>query len=40
MHTRRPSFRSLIIATTLAITTVLATVVSAFADGGGIPFPK
>jgi hypothetical protein len=34
------SFRTLITAGILALTSVLATVATVFADGGGIQFPK
>jgi hypothetical protein len=40
MPKRFHAFRSLIFATTLALTTILATVATALADGGGGPFPK
>jgi|SwirhisoilCB1_FD_contig_31_12136588_length_208_multi_4_in_0_out_0_1 hypothetical protein len=40
MTKRSHTLRSLIFATTLALTTILATVATALADGGGGPFPK
>ena len=40
MHERFQSLRSLILATTVAIAMVLATVGTALADGGGIPYPR
>lgn len=40
MFQRRPSFRSLIFAATMAVTTVFISVATAFADGAGGPFPK
>jgi hypothetical protein len=40
MPKRFHTLRSLIFATTLALTTILATVATALADGGGGPFPK
>lgn len=40
MRKRHVTYRSLLTAGILALTTILATVATAFADGGGIPFPK
>jgi hypothetical protein len=40
MPKRFHTLRSLFFATTLALTTILATVATALADGGGGPFPK
>jgi hypothetical protein len=40
MPKRFHTLRSLIFATTLALTTILATVGVALADGGGIPYPR
>jgi hypothetical protein len=40
MPKRFHTVRSLIFATTLALATILATVATALADGGGGPFPK
>jgi hypothetical protein len=40
MPKRFHTLRSLIFATTLALTTILATVATALADGGGGPFPR
>jgi hypothetical protein len=40
MPKRRHSFRSLIFAATLAVTSVFITVATAFADGAAGPFPK
>ena len=40
MHKRFQTLRSLIFATTVAIATILATVGTAFADGGGGPYPR
>jgi hypothetical protein len=40
MPKRFRTLRSLVFATTLALTTILATVATALADGGGGPFPK
>jgi hypothetical protein len=40
MSKRHLTFRSLLTAAILAVTSVLATVATALADGGGIPFPK
>lgn len=36
----RPTFRSLMFAATLAVTTVFISVATAFADGAAGPFPK
>ena len=40
MPKRHLTLRSLIFAATLALGTILGTVATAFADGGGIPFPR
>jgi hypothetical protein len=37
---RHHTFRSLVFAATLALTTILSTVVTVLADSGGGPFPK
>ena len=40
MSTRRSTLRSLVTAGILALSTILVTVGTVFADGGGIGFPK
>ena len=40
MPKRHVTFRSLLTAGILALTSILATVATALADGGGIQFPK
>jgi hypothetical protein len=40
MPKRLRTLRSLIFATTLALATILGSVATAFADGGGGPFPR
>lgn len=40
MHKRHVTIRSLIVAATLALVSVLGTVATALADSGGGPFPK
>lgn len=39
MPKRNRTLRSVLVATTLALTTILATVASVLADSGGGPFP-
>lgn len=40
MPKRHHTLRSIILATTLALVTVLGTVATALADSGGVPFPR
>lgn len=40
MPKRHFTYRSLLTAGVLALSSILATVATVFADGGGIPFPK